>query len=236
MSNREPRTAAEVERDLARRRAELRDTVDEIQERLTPGELFEQAVRWYRTRPPGQGDNRLWRAAVENPVPVLLIGAGLVWLAASAARRENRMGTTTSAGRSGPGPLGRMGRSSMSSSNGPGPAVMGASTLIGDKVTNREGENLGKIEEIMIDMGSGRVAYAVLSFGGMMGMGDNLFAVPWQALVLDPEHKQFKLNVAKERLKEAPGFDKNHWPAMADPTWASATHRFYEVSPYWFSA
>ena len=236
MSDRDPRTAAEVERDLERRRAELRHTVDEIQDRLSPGELFEQAIRWYRTRPSSQGENRLLRAAVENPIPVLMIGAGVLWLAATAARREDRVRADRPAGRSGPGPLASMGRSRMASGNGPGPAVMGASTLIGDKVTNREGENLGKIEEIMIDMGSGRVAYAVLSFGGMMGMGDKLFAVPWQALVLDPEHKQFKLNVAKERLKEAPGFDKNNWPAMADPTWASATHRFYEVSPYWVAA
>ncbi len=68
----------------------------------------------------------------------------------------------------------------------------------------------------MIDMQSGRISYAVLSFGGFLGMGDRLFAVPWQALKLDTENKRFTLNVSKEQLKNAPGFDKDHWPTMAD--------------------
>src|SRR3569623_2906303 len=68
---------------------------------------------------------------------------------------------------------------------GPGPQVMAADTLQGDKVVNPKGENLGKIEDIMIDVASGRVAYAVLSFGGILGIGDKLFAIPWHALTLD---------------------------------------------------
>jgi hypothetical protein len=85
----------------------------------------------------------------------------------------------------------------------------------------------------MIDMPSGRVAYAVLSFGGFLGMGDRLFAVPWQSLRLDTANKRFTLNVSKERLKDAPGFDKDHWPSMGDTTWASGVESFYGVSrPY----
>jgi sporulation protein YlmC with PRC-barrel domain len=117
------------------------------------------------------------------------------------------------------------------SASGPGPALMGANTLLGNDVYNRDGEDLGDIKEFMIDMVSGKVAYAVLSFGGMLGMGDKLFAVPWAALVLDTKNKRFTLNVLKDALKDAPGFDKDRWPVMSDRTWASGVHKFYGT-PY----
>ncbi len=112
---------------------------------------------------------------------------------------------------------------------GPGPALMGADTLLGNDVYNTSDESLGTIKEFMIDMNSGTIKYAVLSFGGFLGMGDRLFAVPWQALKLDTEHKRFTLNASKEQLKNAPGFDKDHWPSMADGTWGSDVHKFYGV-------
>jgi sporulation protein YlmC with PRC-barrel domain len=115
------------------------------------------------------------------------------------------------------------------SSAGPGPALMGADTLLGNDVYNGAGENLGTIKEFMIDMAGGRIGYAVLSFGGFLGMGDRLFAVPWQALKLDTANKRFTLNVSKDKLKSAPGFDKDHWPSMADATWATDIHTFYGV-------
>lgn len=112
-----------------------------------------------------------------------------------------------------------------------GPGLMGANTLDGNDVFNRQDEDLGGIKEIMLDMGTGRVAYAVLSYGGFLGMGDKLFAVPWAALTLDTENKRFTLNVLKDALKDAPGFDKDRWPAMSDRTWASGVHKFYGT-PY----
>lgn len=117
--------------------------------------------------------------------------------------------------------------------SGPGPEILSASTLTGDNVCNVAGEDLGEIEEIMLDTRTGRVAYAVLSFGGFLGMGDKLFAIPWSALRLDPENKQFILNVDKSRLENAPGFDKDHWPRMADTTWGKDIHTYYGVRPYW---
>jgi hypothetical protein len=110
---------------------------------------------------------------------------------------------------------------------GPGPSLMGADTLLGNDVYNRGEEDLGDIKEFMIEMSTGRIAYAVLSFGGFLGMGDKLFAVPWEALKLDTQNHRFVLDVDKETLKSAPGFDKDHWPSMADPTWAAGVHRFY---------
>jgi sporulation protein YlmC with PRC-barrel domain len=119
-----------------------------------------------------------------------------------------------------------------SNSQGPGPALMGADTLIGNDVVNAQEEDLGDIKEIMLDMRNGRVAYAVLSFGGFLGIGEKLFAVPWQALQLDTVNKRFTLNVDKNRLKAAPGFDTDAWPDMSDSTWASQIHSFYGTKPY----
>ena len=79
----------------------------------------------------------------------------------------------------------------------------------------------------MLDMQTGQVAYAVLAFGGFLGMGEKLFAVPWQALHLDTVNKRFVLNTDKDRLKGAPGFDKDAWPDMSDMDWANGVHSFY---------
>lgn len=116
--------------------------------------------------------------------------------------------------------------------HGPGPHLMGADTLVGNDVCNADGEDLGDIKEIMLDMRSGRVSYAVLSFGGFLGMGEKLFAVPWDALTLDTENKRFTLNVNKDRLENAPGFDKDSWPDMADATWEKGIHDFYGTKSY----
>lgn len=115
--------------------------------------------------------------------------------------------------------------------SGPGPELMGADTLIGNDVYNQKDEDLGDIKEIMLDMASGRIAYAVLSFGGVLGMGTKLFAVPWSALKLDTVNKRFVLNSEKERLENAPGFDKDSWPNMADATWAQSIHSYYGTQP-----
>jgi len=117
------------------------------------------------------------------------------------------------------------------SRHGPGPYLMGADTLVGNDVFNKDSEDLGDIKEIMLDMRSGRVSYAVLSFGGFLGMGEKLFAVPWEALNLDTENKRFVLDVTKERLETAPGFDKAHWPDMADATWEQGIHAYYGTKP-----
>lgn len=111
--------------------------------------------------------------------------------------------------------------------HGPGPELMGASTLIGDRVRNDEDENLGTIKEIMLDTRTGAVSYAVLSFGGFFGRGDKLFAVPWYALSLDLASKCFVLKVDKARLEKAPGFDKTKWPDMSDPAWAKEIRTYY---------
>ena len=113
------------------------------------------------------------------------------------------------------------------------PQVLSADTLKNEKVVNAAGDNLGNIKDYMIDLDTGFVAYCVLSFGGFLGMGDKLFAVPWKAMTLDTDRQCFVLNVAKERLKIAPGFDKDNWPGTQDRTFQTEVYRFYNVRPYW---
>ena len=111
--------------------------------------------------------------------------------------------------------------------------ILSADTLTGDTVVNSHNEDLGKIEHLMIDIESGRVVYAVLSFGGFLGMGDKLFAIPWKALTIDLEQKRFVLDVERERLEQAPGFDKSHWPDMADRSWGAGVYKYYDAITPW---
>jgi sporulation protein YlmC with PRC-barrel domain len=113
------------------------------------------------------------------------------------------------------------------------PNLLSATTMMGDKVLNAAGEDLGEIEEFMIDLDDGRIAYAVLSFGGFLGLGDKLFAIPWDALMLDTDRKAFVLDVEKEELENAPGFDEDHWPESPENEWLVEVYRYYGFEPYW---
>lgn len=108
-----------------------------------------------------------------------------------------------------------------------------ASSIIGTDVVNPKGDSLGDIKEVVIDPRTGRVAYAVVSFGGFLGMGEKLFAIPFSSFVYNTEKNEYVLDVAKERLKAAPGFDADHWPAMSDEKWNRDVYKYYSRSPYW---
>jgi sporulation protein YlmC with PRC-barrel domain len=105
--------------------------------------------------------------------------------------------------------------------------VLSAGSLIGTAVVNAAGESLGSIEEIMLHTDTGDVAYAVLSFGGFLGIGDKLFAVPWEAMTIDATSERIVLDVDRDRLENAPGFDKDNWPLTADAAWMSEVHGYY---------
>lgn len=113
------------------------------------------------------------------------------------------------------------------------PCVWLAKDLIGMKVVSRQGDDLGKIEDVVVHPG-GEKSYAVLSFGGWMGMDDKLFAMPWSVLrTVEPDttKKNSELSLVlpldKERLKKAPGFDKKNWPLMANSDWTKDVDTFY---------
>lgn len=112
-------------------------------------------------------------------------------------------------------------------------SVLSAHSLEGDRVRNPAGEDLGKVEELMLDLDSGRIAYVVVSFGGFLGIGDKLFAIPWDAFTIDVGEQEFILDVDRQTLENAPGFDKNNRPDMADSAWASKVHTHYGQKPSW---
>ncbi|MGL6010242.1 MAG: PRC-barrel domain-containing protein [Shewanella oncorhynchi] len=107
--------------------------------------------------------------------------------------------------------------------------VLSASTLNGDHVFTPKGNKLGNIKELMIDIEKGRISYAVLSFGGLLGLGEKLFAVPWTAFTIDTVNKRFLLDIDEEALKNAPGFDADNWPNMADESWGKSINAFYSL-------
>ncbi len=111
--------------------------------------------------------------------------------------------------------------------------VLPVSTLIGSRVINPAGDDLGKIEDIAIDMASERIAYAVLSFGGFLGFGSKYFALPWEALRLSSAEEAFILHVDRAVLEKAPGFDKDQWPESADRQWGAGIYSHYGYRPYW---
>jgi sporulation protein YlmC with PRC-barrel domain len=104
-----------------------------------------------------------------------------------------------------------------------------ASDVIGMKVQDTEGKSLGSIKDLVIDPQDGDVQYAVLDFGGFAGVGDKYFAVPWEALQLNPADKKIALDVSKKDLKDAPGFDKNNWPDLSEDQQAIVIYEFYDV-------
>ncbi len=106
------------------------------------------------------------------------------------------------------------------------PQVLTASDLKKFKVVNDRGEDLGKIEELAIDLVSGRVAYIVASFE------DKLFAIPWHAAKISHHDRKFILTISKDVLKDAPGFDKDNWPNWADPNWADHVSGYYRATIY----
>jgi len=108
-----------------------------------------------------------------------------------------------------------------------GSRVLSASSLSSDDVYDPKGEKLGSIKELMLDIDTGKVCYAVLSFGGFLSLGEKLFAVPWQALTVDTQNHRLIMDTDEERLKNAPGFDTDNWPDMADASWGKSVHTHY---------
>ena len=112
--------------------------------------------------------------------------------------------------------------------------VVRASKIIGETVVNRQSENVGKINEQVIDAKNNRVAYAVLSFGGFLGMGNKLFAMPWEAFEFSTTENKLILNIDKDKLEKAPGFEENEkWPDFSDTRWGEGIYKYYNFTPPW---
>ena len=115
--------------------------------------------------------------------------------------------------------------------------VIDSDEIVGCKVENSKDENLGKVESLMIDVSEGRVLYAVLSFGGFLGMGEKRFPIPLDQISFRIDEKgclqRCILDIDKETLKNAPGFDKDRLPSHADRTFATSVYSYYGSMPWW---
>lgn len=109
----------------------------------------------------------------------------------------------------------------------PGGRLRGLRTLIGNDVYNLDTDELGNIVDIVVDMGTGRIGFAVLRCHVMPSLGARLVAVPWRRLTLNTRLRCFVLDLSVDRLAGAPAFDANHWPDMADTQWQLAVHRYH---------
>jgi sporulation protein YlmC with PRC-barrel domain len=111
--------------------------------------------------------------------------------------------------------------------------LLRSKTLFEYRVKSPQGDDLGKIEEVMIDMEMGRVAYAVLSFGGLLGLGSKWVPVPWDAVALQPDEKVLLLKIEKEKIEKAPNFESSTLPELANRQWGAVIHTYYGYPPYW---
>ncbi|MDY0342563.1 MAG: PRC-barrel domain-containing protein [Lentimicrobium sp.] len=112
--------------------------------------------------------------------------------------------------------------------------VLSASSLSGTKVRNPLGESIGDVKDLMVDWKNGKVVYAVLSFGGFLGIGDKLFAIPIESFDFkSPDGEEFAvLDIDKAKLENAPGFDKDNWPQNADYSFIDSVYSHYGYEPY----
>jgi sporulation protein YlmC with PRC-barrel domain len=154
-----------------------------------------------------------------------------IMLTSTAFAAEKEMKTTT--------PVQKIQQERMVTQERPATDILKMSQVIGKTVENAEGTNLGEINDVVIDPSDGSVVYAVVEAGGFLGLGEKFFAIPWRSFqtVADDDDKgeidRLILNIDKDRLSNAPGFDKDNWPNMADDQWGQTVHSYYDQQDYW---
>jgi sporulation protein YlmC with PRC-barrel domain len=105
--------------------------------------------------------------------------------------------------------------------------VISCDVLVGEVVVDRADEVLGELAHLMIDMANGRVTHVVIARGGVLGLGEKLHAIPWSAVTLDAQRQCLVVDIARERIEGAPGFDRSRWPSMSDPAWQRDLEGYY---------
>jgi sporulation protein YlmC with PRC-barrel domain len=112
-------------------------------------------------------------------------------------------------------------------------AVISASKVTGTNVYSTDGDHLGEIYDVMLDKRSGNIAYAVLSFGGFLGIGERYHALPWSTLKYDTRQGGYVVGLTIDQLKEAPTFSADDLPASGDRAYETHLHDYYKAVPYW---
>ncbi len=105
--------------------------------------------------------------------------------------------------------------------------ILSSSTITGQNVYNLKDENIGEIKDLMINLNTAEIAYAVISFGGFMGIGNKLFAMPLKAFQFSDKDDTIRLDIDKEKLENAPSFDKDNWPMTADDEFIDSVYSHY---------
>lgn len=112
-------------------------------------------------------------------------------------------------------------------------SLIPAEKVIGTNVYNTAGDSLGEINDVMIDKQSGRIAYAVMSFGGFLGIGDRYHPLPWSTLKYDTRQGGYVVGLTKEQLEKAPTYSSDEAPSWGDRTYEQHIHDYYRTNPYW---
>jgi sporulation protein YlmC with PRC-barrel domain len=115
----------------------------------------------------------------------------------------------------------------------PVPRVASALSLAKNGVTNENGDDLGKVEDIMVDLETGRVSFVVVASGGLLGRDGRLYAVPWEAMKISLHDKKFILNITKETMSNAPSFHRSNWPDLSNLSWLRDVYAYYGYQPWW---
>ena len=112
-------------------------------------------------------------------------------------------------------------------------SLISASKVTGTNVYNTSGDWLGELHDVMIDKVSGKIAYAVLSFGGFLGVGERYHPLPWAALKYDTRQGGYVVGITREQLQGAPTFARDMQPAWGDRVYEKGIHDYYGTAPYW---
>ena len=111
--------------------------------------------------------------------------------------------------------------------------LIGSDKVDGTAVYGADGERIGSIERVMIDKLSGKVAYAVMSFGGFLGIGEDYYPLPWPLLTYNPQLEGYEVNVGEQQLKGAPKYSKHESWDWSDRARDKKVYDYYGVGAYW---
>jgi sporulation protein YlmC with PRC-barrel domain len=109
-------------------------------------------------------------------------------------------------------------------------SLVSSEDVEGTNVHDTNGEKIGDIDHLVIDKASGRVMYAIMSFGGFIGLGQSHYPLPWQTLTYDPNLDGYRTAITEEQRNNAPSYDESSW---TNRNWETELHKYYNTSPYW---
>jgi sporulation protein YlmC with PRC-barrel domain len=186
------------------------------------GDQYPQAQRYYQRATQGLG-HQITEAPLVSLLAVGAVGLGLAWIIGGQSRSQEHLRSRARSRGNYPGQ-----RS--------GKPLIESDRVEGTAVYDRSGKRIGTVERVMIDKINGRVAYAVMSFGGFFGVGANEYAVPWRMLDYDPSLGGYRIQITAEQLRSAPSLSRNRGQDWPDRQSEQDLHDYYQVTYYWLLA